>query len=136
MKIQDKLLNDLAPRKFDKLGVIWISILVIIIILILAGTLSIIFLLSYLIFSWTSRILKLEERLGVNDTKEALSKLNVLYLAKLEPEKWRLIVTVVREDDDEEDIRKGIKEVEVKLIESLEDKKLIKKRINQDIRPV
>ena len=32
MKIQDKLLNDLAPRKFDKLGVIWISILVLIIV--------------------------------------------------------------------------------------------------------
>ena len=32
MKNYDTLLNDLAPRKFDRLGVIWISILIIIII--------------------------------------------------------------------------------------------------------
>ncbi len=106
------------------LGIISL-ILGIISILILAGTLLIIFLLSYLIFSWISRILKLEEILGVNDTKKTLSKLNALYLAKLEPEKWRLIVTVVREGT--EDIRQGIKEVEVKLIESLEDEKVDKK---------
>jgi len=37
MKIQEKLLNDLAPRKFDKLGVIWTSALIL---LIIAGVIA------------------------------------------------------------------------------------------------